>query len=75
MYTFLANIELALNKDESEDDITAALTAPKPINCTNGGVKYCNTIGNTNDLCSLLKGKEPGNEVSSQAVEKVNEHF
>lgn len=32
LYTFRANIELALNNDESEDDITAALTAPRPIN-------------------------------------------
>jgi hypothetical protein len=49
LYTFLANIELALNSDESDDDMTAALTAPKPKNDTKGGVRYCKTIGKTSD--------------------------
>ena len=40
-----ANIELADRTDESADDITAAETAPRPMNVTQGGHRYCITIG------------------------------
>ncbi len=42
---FLANMELAERMEESAEDITAADTAPKPINETHGGHRYCITIG------------------------------
>lgn len=42
---FLANMELADNMEESADDITAADTAPRPKKETQGGVRYCITIG------------------------------
>jgi len=40
-----ANIELAERTDESAEDMTAAETAPRPMNVTHGGHKYCITIG------------------------------
>lgn len=40
-------MELADNTEESAEDITAAETAPKPINATADGVKYCKTKGST----------------------------
>ena len=40
-----ANIELADRTLESTLDITAADTAPNPINDTPGGVRYCRTRG------------------------------
>jgi len=40
-----ANIELAESTDESADDMTAAETAPSPMNVTHGGHRYCITIG------------------------------
>ena len=48
---FLANIEAADSTDESAEDITAAETAPNPIKETQGGHKYCITIGRIN-FCS-----------------------
>lgn len=33
--------------EESAEDITAADIAPKPINETAGGVRYCRDIGST----------------------------
>ena len=42
---FLANMELAERIDESAEDMTAAETAPRPINDTQGGHRYCITIG------------------------------
>ena len=42
---FLANIELAESTEESAEDITAADTAPNPMNETACGVKYCKTKG------------------------------
>ena len=68
---FLANIELALSREESDEDMTAALTAPNPTKDTAEGVKNCKTIGRINDRCSLSKGRGPGNSVSFQA-KKVN---
>lgn len=62
-----ANIELALSSDESDDDITAALTAPRPTNDTSGGVRYCSTMGSTNDWWSLSSGNGPAKSVSFHA--------
>ena len=42
---FLENIELAERVDESADDMTAAETAPSPMNETAEGVRYCRTKG------------------------------
>ena len=53
--TFLANIVLADNIEESVEDITAALTAPKPKKATAGGVKYCRQRRNTNFVSSSLQ--------------------
>lgn len=44
---FLANMELADSIDESADDITAAETAPRPINDTTLGHRYWRTMGRT----------------------------
>ena len=41
-------MEAADKTDESADDMTAAETAPSPINDTHGGHKYCITIGKIN---------------------------
>lgn len=38
-------MELAARTDESAEDMTAADTAPSPMNATAVGVKYWNTIG------------------------------
>ena len=38
-------MELAESIDESADDMTAADTAPRPMNVMNGGHRYCITIG------------------------------
>ena len=38
-------MELADNTEESADDMTAAETAPNPMNETAGGVRYCKTNG------------------------------
>jgi len=48
LYTFLANIVLELSIEESADDITAALTAPKPMTATGSGVRYWSTNGRIN---------------------------
>ena len=45
LYTFLANMVEADNIEESVEDMTAALIAPKPKNATQVGVKYCKQSG------------------------------
>ena len=40
-------MELQDSVEESAEDITAAETAPSPMNETAGGVKYCKTNGTT----------------------------
>ena len=40
-----ANMALADSTDESADDMTAADTAPSPMNVTHDGHRYCITIG------------------------------
>ena len=55
MQIFRANIELAERVEESADDITAAETAPNPMNDTAGGVKYCKTKGRTRVASSGYK--------------------
>ena len=40
-----ANMELADRTLESTLDMTAADTAPRPMNDTQVGVRYCNTSG------------------------------
>ena len=40
-----ANMALADSTDESADDMTAAETAPSPMNVTHDGHRYCITIG------------------------------
>ena len=44
-YMFLANIPDADSTIESAEDITAAATAPRPINDTAAGHRYCITSG------------------------------
>lgn len=68
---FLANMELALRSEESDEDMTAAETAPSPTKDTNGGVKYCNTMGRTSDWCALSRGSGPEKSVSFQAVTRA----
>lgn len=65
---FLANIEAAERIDESDDDMTAAETAPRPTNETAAGVRYCKTIGRTKDVCDSSSGRGPGKSVSFQAI-------
>ena len=60
-------MELALRSDESEEDMTAALTAPRPMKETKGGVRCCSTIGSTSDWWSLSRGSGPLYSVSFQA--------
>ena len=52
LYTFLANMVEAESIDESVEDITAALIAPKPKNATQVGVKYCKHRGKTKEVFS-----------------------
>ena len=47
LYTFLAIIVEADNMDESVEDITAALMAPRPKKATQVGVRYCRHRGKT----------------------------
>ena len=49
-------MELAESVEESAEDITAAETAPNPMNETAEGVKYCKTKGST-------RGASSGNNV------------
>lgn len=44
---FLVNMELADRIEESAEAMVAAETAPKAINVTADGVKYCRTRGST----------------------------
>lgn len=41
LYTLRANMELADSNELSDEDMTAADTAPRPMKDTNGGVRYC----------------------------------
>ena len=41
LYTFLANMEADESTEESEEDMTAADTAPRPITATGVGVRNC----------------------------------
>jgi hypothetical protein len=59
LYTFLANIALADNIEESADDMTAADTAPSPIKATAFGVRYCRTNGKTRFKSSDGIGTSP----------------
>ena len=43
-------MELADRILESAEDMTAADTAPRPMNDTADGVKYCSTKGSIRDL-------------------------
>ena len=45
-----ANMELAERMLESAEDMTAAETAPSPMNETAVGVRYCRTMGRISDL-------------------------
>ena len=47
LYTFLAIMVEADNMDESVEDITAALMAPRPKKATQVGVRYCRHRGKT----------------------------
>ena len=58
LYTFLANMVEAESIDESVEDMTAALIAPKPKNATQVGVKYCKHRGKTNEV-SVFSGTLP----------------
>ena len=49
-------MELADSVDESADDMTAAETAPSPMNEMAGGVKYWRTNG-------MIRGPSSGNKV------------
>lgn len=61
-------MEAALRIDESDEDMTAAETAPSPTKDTNPGVRNCSTMGSTKDVCSLSSGKGPVNSVSFHLV-------
>ena len=50
---FLVNMLDADNKLLSADDITAAETAPRPMNDTATGVRYSKTMGRIN-ACSFF---------------------
>ena len=50
---------LADKIEESAEDMTAADTAPSPMNATAGGVKYCNTNGSTKFKSSSGSGTVP----------------
>jgi hypothetical protein len=41
LYTLRANMELEERTEESEEDMTAADTAPRPITATGTGVRNC----------------------------------
>ena len=45
-------MEAAERTDESAELMTAADTAPRPMNVTHLGVKYWKTSGTTIDVCS-----------------------
>lgn len=47
-----ANMEAAERMDESAEDITAADTAPRPMNATHLGVRYWKTNGTTWEVWS-----------------------
>ena len=46
--------------DESAEDITAALTAPRPKKAITPGVRYCNTMGRIILMSSSEMGRSPG---------------
>ena len=53
---FLANMELADRMEESADDITAALTAPRPKKEIQEGQRCCRTMGRIMSDCSFSMG-------------------
>ena len=53
LYTFLAIMVEADNMDESVEDITAALMAPRPKKATQVGVRYCRQRGKTKLVSGL----------------------
>lgn len=64
---FLANMDAADRMDESEEDMTAAETAPSPTKETAAGVRYCSTMGSTREVCSASRGRGPVKAVSFHA--------
>jgi len=62
-----ANMALADSTDESADDMTAAETAPRPMKVTQGGHRYCMTIGRMSFCSSAGIGTLPGQSVWFQS--------
>ena len=56
LYTLRVNMELAESRDESADDITAADTAPSPIQLTREGVQWLMIRGKMVLLCPFVRG-------------------
>jgi len=68
-------MELAESTDESAEDMTAAETAPRPINVTHGGHKYCITIGKIIFSSPGGIGMRSGDRsVSVQSVYIIDKH-
>ena len=66
-----ANMALADNTEESADDMTAAETAPKPMNVTQGGHRYCMTFGRMNFCSSGGTSTGPDQSVWFQSGNKT----
>ena len=72
LYTFRAIIVEAESIEESVEDITAALIAPRPKKATHVGVKYCKHKGNTNEvLPSSSLGLLPKRVASQFVLEAI----
>lgn len=67
---FLANMDAADKMEESEEDMTAADTAPSPTKETAAGVRYCRTMGRTRDVWAASRGSSPVKAVWFQAKQE-----
>ena len=59
LYTLRVNMELAERRELSADDITAAETAPRPVQLTNEGVRWLITRGSMFLLSPFSRGDLP----------------